>query len=123
MTSELSSFLSSGPGRAAFCCAADQKRSTQLLPLVTESLSLSNASALALGLSLTHSQCEPVKNAAKDFVQVKLPLVLEEVCQSPLKVMHSISYIKSNISFRTLPQSFTSSWFTSGPIQTVYPSN
>ena len=75
---------------AAFSSAADQKRSTQLLPLVTESLS--NASAPAFCLSLTHSQCEPVKNAAKDFVQVKLPLFLEEVCQSPLKVMQSISY-------------------------------
>ena len=94
LNSELSSFLSSGPGRAAFCCAADQKRSTQLLPLVTESLSLSNASALALGLSLTHSQCEPVKDAAKDFVRAKLPLVLEEVCQSPLKVILALYLLK-----------------------------
>ena len=50
--------------------------------------------ALALGLSLTHSQCEPIRTAAKEFVQSKLPLVLEEVCQSPLKdtppVLHEL---------------------------------
>lgn len=34
--SELSSLLCSGSGRAAFCTAADQKQTTELLPLVTE---------------------------------------------------------------------------------------
>jgi hypothetical protein len=76
--SELSTLLTSGAGQAAFCSAADQKKSSQLLPLVTEQLNLTNCDSLALALSLTHSQSPQIREAAFELITLKVEKVFSE---------------------------------------------